>query len=837
MAPAPPPPPTGPGMGRRVSSFSAYVAAAQGPASSSNTKDHAKPPSPSTSSFSPSNRLSSIVKPPSLAWKRRKDSERSWVELDEQKRNDQGDDPRAGEHAWSDADQDDGKDDEDGTIRFDGGGPGTPSLLKGETRDPNEPLNSSPAQTATFAKASKPFTFGVRRGSQAPKPPTPTLKVQSPAIPPTATASTTDGSALTPEQLAAAERERRAADHRVKMAIRKQEEGLEEIKLKNELRSLERKVRHGMRGWQDRDEGAVPPVPALPMSSSNESGSALGAPVSAKAEEASAGRAAADPFEEEAGLAVPMGGRPRRMSTLSSQSKSYENHHVYVGGPSSYTSGYSTSSGSSVPDASSPAQPPTLPLNLPGTSLGSLSKVRAARPPSLILPSSDKFTALPTSRIPSPGAPLISPIVSPLSHLRNSYLATYTPLPPSDNPPTGPYTPTNRVSLLSSTGEAVSRPEYDRSNYDLPSPVPSDSSVLSVVIDGYTHSSDGHSSDDASDEDGGRDMARMRKKLGVPRYSKDSGVAGSRKSSVPFAFDPDEWRPTSFALPPLAEEPTPSMFPTPPSNKNKRMSGIALPRGPDFWEGEVPESAGTFPRKMSRVEQAAGAVAAAERPRSSGSKLGRARSANRRSRGTRGGADGGASGDDRAWSEVGADHEKLEWTGGDEEQGDGDYDGEEVLGWSRRLAHLTILFPFAMLGLLVVSRSASCFDRLNKRSLIHLPSPHFLRLSPQRIGISQLGSYAGNSVPALLWTQAVGCAMFGLGLGRRDELRYLYPPLFTGFVVGFAQTIETFSGWMLQSFLAFSNFDEFSRTRLEDVRLPLLSLLPFFSSLHLCRPC
>lgn len=73
-------------------------------------------------------------------------------------------------------------------------------------------------------------------------------------------------------------------------------------------------------------------------------------------------------------------------------------------------------------------------------------------------------------------------------------------------------------------------------------------------------------------------------------------------------------------------------------------------------------------------------------------------------------------------------------------------------------------------------------------------------------------------MPALLWTQAIGCTLFGIGMGRQAELRYLYPPLFTGFVVGFAETINTFSGWMLQTFLSFSNYEQFDRTRLEDVR-------------------
>ena len=685
-------------MGRRVSSFSAYVAAAQVPPS---TK-------PASSASPLASSSSSPHKPSSLAWKRRKSSQRSWVELEETRtRKPDGQIIDSGENGWSDADKSALDDEEEnGTITFGGGGALSPGLLKGETINPNAPLSSPntstlPSNNTPSGRASKTFTFGSRRRSSAPKPPTPTLKVQPPNIPTARSTYTPHEEPDTPsrEETAAAERERRAADHRVKMAIRKQEEDLEEIKLKNELRALERKVRHGMRGWQDRDEAAVPPVPALPISSSNESGHPLSAQGSTQADATPSG---AMDDAEEPGLAVPMGGRPRRMSTLTSQSKSYENHHVYVGGPSSYHSGHSVSSGSSSQEASSSAYPPTLPLNLPGTSLGTLTKARANRPPSLVLPLSDKFTALPKSQL-SPNAP----IVSPLSHLRNSYLATYTPFPPSASPPLGPYIPTNRVSLLSPTGEAVSRPEYS-----LPtSPsARSDSSGLSIVIDDYIHSSDeednlrtNSDSDDASDEDGDRESRRVRKKTASPRYRKDSGAAGSRKSSVPFAFDPEEWRPTSFALPPLTEEPSSSSSPVLSANKTPL-------RGQDFWSGEGP-SAGTFPRKMSRVEPPAGTGNGTSdresRIRFSGVSRARSGRSSRRSRGARGGVAGQESGEEnRAWNEVERDEEKDGWSDGAEQVEnvfEVEQEEEEVLGWSRRLAHLTILFPFAMLGLMVVS--------------------------------------------------------------------------------------------------------------------------------------
>ena len=43
----------------------------------------------------------------------------------------------------------------------------------------------------------------------------------------------------------------------------------------------------------------------------------------------------------------------------------------------------------------------------------------------------------------------------------------------------------------------------------------------------------------------------------------------------------------------------------------------------------------------------------------------------------------------------------------------------------------------------------------------------------QRIGMDSLGSFEGMSVPALMWSQGIGCAFFGLILGKREELYFM----------------------------------------------------------------
>lgn len=39
--------------------------------------------------------------------------------------------------------------------------------------------------------------------------------------------------------------------------------------------------------------------------------------------------------------------------------------------------------------------------------------------------------------------------------------------------------------------------------------------------------------------------------------------------------------------------------------------------------------------------------------------------------------------------------------------------------------------------------------------------------------MNALAGFEGNAVPALLWSQGIGCLMFGLVLGKREELNFL----------------------------------------------------------------
>ena len=51
----------------------------------------------------------------------------------------------------------------------------------------------------------------------------------------------------------------------------------------------------------------------------------------------------------------------------------------------------------------------------------------------------------------------------------------------------------------------------------------------------------------------------------------------------------------------------------------------------------------------------------------------------------------------------------------------------------------------------------------------------------------------------------------------RSELIQRYPPLYTFCTTGVAGSVTTFSSWMLESYLAFSNFRGYSRGGLYDV--------------------
>ncbi|TYJ56047.1 hypothetical protein B9479_003290 [Cryptococcus floricola] len=86
-----------------------------------------------------------------------------------------------------------------------------------------------------------------------------------------------------------------------------------------------------------------------------------------------------------------------------------------------------------------------------------------------------------------------------------------------------------------------------------------------------------------------------------------------------------------------------------------------------------------------------------------------------------------------------------------------------------------------------------------------------------RLGLSALGKYDGALIYPLAWSQGVGSGIMGLSLGLKSDISALYPPLFTFLTTGIAGSITTFSSWMLEGYLAFSNFGNYDRKGLHDV--------------------
>ncbi|EIW71125.1 hypothetical protein TREMEDRAFT_27534 [Tremella mesenterica DSM 1558] len=85
-----------------------------------------------------------------------------------------------------------------------------------------------------------------------------------------------------------------------------------------------------------------------------------------------------------------------------------------------------------------------------------------------------------------------------------------------------------------------------------------------------------------------------------------------------------------------------------------------------------------------------------------------------------------------------------------------------------------------------------------------------------RLGLEALGNYDGKIVFELLWAQGVGCGIMGFALGRKNEIIAIYPPLYTFFTTGVAGSVTTFSSWMLEGYLAFSNSNVYDRKGLHD---------------------
>ncbi|KAL1408793.1 hypothetical protein Q8F55_005606 [Vanrija albida] len=80
-----------------------------------------------------------------------------------------------------------------------------------------------------------------------------------------------------------------------------------------------------------------------------------------------------------------------------------------------------------------------------------------------------------------------------------------------------------------------------------------------------------------------------------------------------------------------------------------------------------------------------------------------------------------------------------------------------------------------------------------------------------RLGLDALGTYDGAVVFPLAWVQGVGCGIMGLALARKNEISWLYPPLYTFFTTGIAGSVTTFSSWMLEAYEAFANTEHYNR--------------------------
>ncbi|OCF45740.1 hypothetical protein I317_00228 [Kwoniella heveanensis CBS 569] len=85
-----------------------------------------------------------------------------------------------------------------------------------------------------------------------------------------------------------------------------------------------------------------------------------------------------------------------------------------------------------------------------------------------------------------------------------------------------------------------------------------------------------------------------------------------------------------------------------------------------------------------------------------------------------------------------------------------------------------------------------------------------------RLGLDGLAEYDGRVVFPLAWSQGVGSGVMGLALARKNEIISIYPPIYTFLTTGIAGSITTFSSWMLEGYLSFSNYDGYDRKGLHD---------------------
>ncbi|EAU84860.2 hypothetical protein CC1G_00379 [Coprinopsis cinerea okayama7 len=110
-----------------------------------------------------------------------------------------------------------------------------------------------------------------------------------------------------------------------------------------------------------------------------------------------------------------------------------------------------------------------------------------------------------------------------------------------------------------------------------------------------------------------------------------------------------------------------------------------------------------------------------------------------------------------------------------------------------------------------------------RRPVIYRPYdlPVILLLAPasifgvlSRLGLQALASFPGQSVFPLLYVQALGCFIMGIGLRLKEPLGNFYGPFYTALTTGFCGSLTTFSSWQLEIFNAWINAGGYPRSGL-----------------------
>ncbi|PPQ94029.1 hypothetical protein CVT25_009877 [Psilocybe cyanescens] len=85
-----------------------------------------------------------------------------------------------------------------------------------------------------------------------------------------------------------------------------------------------------------------------------------------------------------------------------------------------------------------------------------------------------------------------------------------------------------------------------------------------------------------------------------------------------------------------------------------------------------------------------------------------------------------------------------------------------------------------------------------------------------RLGLIALMSYDGNSVFPLVYVQAMGCLIMGIGLRMKEPMGQFYGPLYTALTTGFCGSLTTFSSWQADIFNTWINARQYRRGGLRD---------------------